>query len=121
MAKAKAEKKKAKKKSAKKKVAGEQLPLIDVEPENLKEILARVRIYKGYQKVRLSSLKSETAEKQNIHELVSAANLKPLSDGVIRFECDGKIVEILPRDEVIRIRDAKKTKKPAAKKDAGGS
>lgn len=99
---------KAKKKKPEKKEAGEQLQLIDVGPENLKEILASVKIYKGHQKIRLSSQKKEIAEKQHVHELVTAAKLQPLSDGVIRFECDGKIVEIVPRDEVIRIRDAKK-------------
>ncbi len=97
-----------KKKAAKKKVAGEQMQLIDVEPENLKEILGAVKIYKRHQIDRLEAGKKEIAAKAVVHELVTAANLQPLSDGVIRFECDGKIVSIEPRDEVIRITDAKK-------------
>ena len=90
--------------------AGEQLELIDVGPKNLKGILAAVRVYKHHQKARLGSLKKEIAEKQHVLELTKAAKLVPLKDGVIRFECDGKIISIEPRDEVIRIKEAKKGK-----------
>lgn len=99
---------KAKKKKAEKKEAGEQLQLIDVGPKNLKEILASVKIYMNHQKTRLSALKDEIAEKHHVLELVKAANLKPLADGVIRFECGGEIITIEPRDEVIRIKKVKK-------------
>lgn len=93
-----------------KKKKGEQLQLIDVGPKNLKEILASVIRYKGHQDVRLGALKKEIAEKAHVLELVKAAKLKPLSDGVIRFECGGEVISIEPRDEVIRIKKAKKTK-----------
>lgn len=108
-------KKTAKTKTAKKKVQGEQLQLIDVGPANLKEILAAVKLYKNYQATRLSALKDEIAEKHHVLELVKAANLKPLSDGVIRFECGGEIITIEPRDEVIRIKKAKKPKEVKVK------
>ena len=104
-------KKTAKKKQAKRKT-GEQLELIDVGPENLKDILLKVTSYKKHQKGRLALLKLEIADKADVHELVKAAKLVPLKDGVIRFECDGKVITIEPRDEVIRIRDAKKAKAP---------
>ena len=42
-----------------------------------------------------------------LDELCKAANLKPLSDGVIRFECGGELITIEPRDEVIRIKKIK--------------
>ncbi len=100
-----AEKKKAKKKK------GEQLQLIDVGPKNLKEILVAVKIYLGHQGDRLASLKNEIAGKQHVLELVKTAKLVPLKDGVIRFECGGEIITIEPRDEVIRIKKAKKAKK----------
>ena len=92
-------------------VKGEQLELIEVGPKNLKDILASVKIYKEHQKVRIGALKKEIAAKQVVLELVKTANLKPLSDGVIRFKCDGKIITIEPRDEVIRIKEAKAPKK----------
>ena len=95
----------------KKKKAGEQLPLIDVGPKNLKEILAAVKIYLGHQGNRLASLKKEIAGKQRVLELVKAAKLVPLKDGVIRFECGGEVITIEPRDEVIRIKKAKGVKK----------
>ena len=95
---------------SKKKKAGEQLPLIDVGPKNLKEIVASVKVYKGHQEKRLEFLKMEIAEKAHVHKLVKAAKLVPLKDGVIRFECDGNIISIEPRDEVIRIKKAKKPK-----------
>ena len=101
----------AKKKTDEKK-KGEQLQLIDVGPKNLKEILASVQIYKKHQKVRLGALKDETAAKARVHELVKAAKLVPLKDGIIRFECDGNIITIEPRDEVIRIKKAKASRKP---------
>jgi hypothetical protein len=95
-----------------KKKAGEQLPLIDVGPKNLKQVLAAVQRYKKHQGDRLASLKAETKEKENVHALVKAAKLTPLKDGVIRFECDGNIISIEPRDEVIRIEKVKAPKKP---------
>ncbi len=91
-----------------KKKTGEQLQLIDVGPKNLKEILAAVKVYKSHQEDRQGSLKEEIKAKAHVHKLVKAAKLTPLKDGVIRFECDGNIISIEPRDEVIRIKKAKK-------------
>ena len=82
---------------------GEQLPLIDVEPENLKEILVEVRTYKKLLKTRQDALTKEITQKQKIISLVKAANLTPLADGSIRFKCEGYVVSVTPRDVLIKI------------------
>lgn len=93
-------------KSKKSKVsADEQLDLIDVKPKNSKEIIATARRYKATQAKRLSYLKDEIAEKQTLLELVKKEKLQPLEDGKIRFRCDGMVITITPRDELIKIKE----------------
>ncbi len=91
--------------------AGEQLDLIDVGPKNLKEILAAVLVYKDYLKNRLAFLKKEIAQKAVVLRLARKSKLKRLDDGKISFSCGGYLVEVEPRDEVIRIKRAKPEKK----------
>ena len=82
-----------------------QLPLIDVEPENMKEILGRARLYKEAQTERIAWLVQEKEHKQAILTLVKEAELKPLENGVIRFHCDGVIISITPRDELVQVKE----------------
>lgn len=91
--------------SGKKPVAGEQLSLIDVGPENIEEITPHIRQYKEAMSTRLKALKVEVKEKNIILELVKKAHLKRLEDGNIRFTCADMLIEITPRDEVIRIKN----------------
>jgi hypothetical protein len=85
--------------------AGEQMDLIDVHPENEKEILEAVKVYKKYQSQRLKFLDKEVAQKKKVLELVHAADLQRLSDGRIRFRCDNFIITVTPSDEKIKIKD----------------
>ena len=83
----------------------EQLDLIDVQPENVKEILKVARSYKEYQQARLSVLKKEKDQKQKVLDLVNKAKLQPLEGGVIRFKCDGVIISVTPRDELVQVKE----------------
>jgi len=92
----------AKKKGKKK---GEQLELIDVQPENVKHIIEVARTYKKSMARRLKELADETKLKHKIIELVDAANLQPLKGGVIRFECDGVEISITPQDRQVKVKE----------------
>ena len=86
-----------------------QLALIDIEPKNMKEILKKAREYKNAQTQRLSWLASEKEFKHEVLALVKEAKLQPLEDGVIRFHCDGVIISVTPRDELIRVKECDAT------------
>lgn len=91
---------------------GEQMPLIEVGPENLELIVKKVRKYKYHQQQRLLHLKKEVEQKHKIKDLVDAAHLHRLKNGNIKFEADSAIVEVTPQDDLITIKEkaAKKTK-----------
>jgi hypothetical protein len=85
--------------------AKEQLDLIDVKPENSKEMLVVAKRYKTAQAQRIEALGREVAEKQKLLALIKEANLQHLDDGKIQFRIDRLIVTVTPRDELIRIKD----------------
>ena len=101
-----------------KKPKGEQLNLIDVGPENLKEIAKEVRIYKGHQHDRLVAGKKEIKSREKVRAMVKEANLQRLPNGNIKFEADNAIICISPQEDLITIKEktAKKAKKGMKKK-----
>jgi len=84
---------------------GEQLELIDVQPENVKAIIPVARLYKKSQAARQKHLAEETKLKQQIIELVDAANLQPLKGGVIRFEYEGVMVSVTPQERQVKVKE----------------
>ena len=80
----------------KKKVEQEQLDLIEVRPQNAKEILVAAKAYKKIQTVRISAGAKEEEEKQKILALVKEANLQPFPDGTIKFTLDGVSISVKP-------------------------
>jgi hypothetical protein len=84
---------------------GGQLDLIDVAPKNAKEIKRAARAYKKAQAQRITWLEDEKKCKAKILELVMAAKLQPLEGGVIRFQVDGMIIAVTPRDELVQVKD----------------
>ena len=98
--------KKATKKTAKKttKNDGEQLDLIEVQPENMKEIAECARLYKRFQKARMANLKNEVEQKVRMRELIKKAKLQPLEGGVIRFMCEGLTIQATPKDVLITVK-----------------
>lgn len=93
-----------KKKEPKEPKEQEQLDLIDVRPENAKQILLAARSYKNAQKKRLDALGREVQEKQKVLDFVKKAKLKPLEDGTIRFKLDGVTISVKPRDELLTVK-----------------
>ena len=84
---------------------GQQMDLIEVGPENAKEIILHARRYKASQKKRIEALAEEIAEKQKLLALISDAHLKRLDDGKIRFKLDGFTITVTPRDELVKIKE----------------
>jgi len=104
--------------SKKTRTSVEQMQLIEVGPENLKEIAKEVRIYKRHQFDRLSAGKKEVSQRDKIRIMVKKAGLKRLQDGTIKFEADNAIICIEPQEDLITIKEkkTKKTKKSMKKK-----
>ena len=84
---------------------GEQMDLIDVSPENMKKIKPVARRYKAAQKVRIEALKKETELKAQLLSLIKDSNPTHLEDGSIKFQCDGMLITVTPRDELIKVKD----------------
>ena len=90
---------------------GEQMQLIEVAPENLDKISPHVRKYREALKQRQAALKEEVKQKQLIQELVLAAKLQPLTNGHVKFRCEGFEIDLEPRDFVIHVKESKPPKK----------
>ena len=103
----------AKKKATKQKVTVGQLELIDVGPKNIQAIAPHARKYRQIVRERLELQKVEAEEKEIIRDMISKSGLKRLPNGHITFECEGLIIDVEPRDEVIHVNEKKekKTKK----------
>lgn len=103
--------------SKKTRISVEQMPLIEVGPENLEAITKEVRIYKKHQFDRLSAGKKEVNQREKIRAMVKEAGLQRLPDGNIKFEADNAIVCIEPQEDLITIKEKapKKSKKKAKK------
>lgn len=74
--------------------AGEQMDLIDVTPENIKEIKKLLHPYKKFQAERIAALKR-------------------LPNGQIKFRCGGMIITLKPTDEKLIIKEEKTKDEPA--------
>lgn len=86
-------------------MAEEQLELIDVKPENMKEIIPAAKTYQKAKAARIKATEKEVKAKVELLSLVKSAKLKPLDDGAIRFKCDGLLISITPRDELIKVKE----------------
>lgn len=84
---------------------GEQLPLIDLAPENAKEIMAVAKKYKKAQGIRIDALAEEKAQKTILLDLVQKTKLTRLPDGKIRFRCDGLTITVTPRDKLVQVKE----------------
>ena len=83
----------------------EQLDLIDVHPENEKEIIACAKRYKKALADRQAALNREVEEKKKLKNLIEAAGLQRLDDGRIQFTVNGFTISMIPRDEKITVKE----------------
>jgi hypothetical protein len=97
-------KKKTEKPEEKNKTDGEQIDLIDVKPENAKEIIKAAKAYKKAQAARIEALVTEVAEKENLLECIRKAKLQPSSDGSLKFSLEDVKISVTPRDELIKVK-----------------
>jgi len=86
----------------------EQMDLIDVAPENAKEIIKEARIYKKHESVRLQALDKELVSKNKVLELIKQAKLQPVDGGKIKFTYDGVTITVTPRDELLKVKEDEK-------------
>lgn len=85
------------------KISEEQLDLIDVHPENEKEIVAAAKLYRKHLANRQAAGRKEVEQKEKILMLIKEAKLQPLEDGKIRFSSDGFTFTVTPRDFLVQI------------------
>lgn len=95
----------ARKKQTMEPAPGEQMDLLDVSPENLKEIIPVAKQYRKAVKRRMVALEEETQLKGQILNLIKDAKFSRLADGSIKFRCDGMLITVTPRDELVRVND----------------
>ena len=84
--------------------AGEQIPLLDVGPENLAEIIPAAKEYKRVVTERVALTAQEVALKKRLQEFAHKSGVKPLEDGSIRFKVMGVTVEVIPQDEKVKVK-----------------
>lgn len=94
----------------------EQMPLIDVAPENAQEILKVAKLYKQLETERIKILAQEVEQKQKVMEMVKKV-VKPGDDGKYRFKYEKLFITIEPRDELVKITEKTEKKKKSKKKE----
>lgn len=82
---------------------GEQMPLIDVLPENIKPIIPVARAYRKVVAERVILTRKEVELKTKIREMATKAKIPRLDDGSIKFNWEGVNVVITPQDEKVQV------------------
>jgi hypothetical protein len=85
---------------------GEQMELIELTPKNHKEIIKIARAYKRCQAARTEALAEEVKYKERLLAEVKEAEIAANPDGGYKFKCDGAIITVTPRDELVRVKFA---------------
>lgn len=83
---------------------GEQLDLIETQPENAKAIAKIARAYKRAVAARMLEGKEEVKLKDKLREAIKAAKIVPESDGSFKFSAQGIKITVEPRDELIKVK-----------------
>jgi len=94
--------------------SGEQMDLIEVHPENSKEIIRAAKAYKVAQKARTEALAREIKEKGKLLAYVKESKIVPDADGKCKFKLDGMAITVTPRDELVRVKFDSESDDPTA-------
>lgn len=89
---------------AKKTEPGEQLDLIETQPENAKTIARIARQYKKAVAARMIEGKEEVKYKEKLREAIKEAKIIPEADGSFKFTAQGIKITVEPRDELIKVK-----------------
>lgn len=81
----------------------EEQMLIDIHGKDVKPAIAAARKYRATISKRLKLQEKEAEEKQKVADLVIAAKLKPLKDGVIHFKVDGVDIVVGPGKVSVKV------------------
>lgn len=90
---------------------GDQMTWIDLNPEELKAIMPKIRKYRQIVKQRVTLTAQEVELKEAIKEFFHKSDYQRLSDGSIKVHCEGLRIRIIPQDEKIEIKEDKKAVK----------
>jgi hypothetical protein len=84
---------------------GEQMPLIDIEPENAREIIKQAKIYEAVKKERIIALQNEVESKHKLLELIKNSGIPRSEDGSITYKSGTLTITVTPRDELVKVKD----------------
>lgn len=82
---------------------GEQMPLIDVVPENIKPIIPVARAYKKIVAERMALSDQEVKLKTKIRDMAAKAEIPREADGRIKIKWERVNILITPRDELVQV------------------
>lgn len=84
---------------------GEQLDLIETQPENAKQIQRIARAYKKAQRARMSAGEDEVAQKEKLLAAIKEAEIVPDTDGNYAFRVGKMKIKVKHRDELVQVKD----------------
>ena len=84
---------------------GEQGSLIDVQPQNAKEILKAAQEFKKASLKKTKAKEAEDACKATLLDLVKEAGLQPLENGVIQLRIAGTVITVTPKEDGVKVKE----------------
>lgn len=88
---------------------GEQLDLIETQPENAKAIQRVARAYKRAQRERMSALDEEVKQKEKLLAAIKEAEIVPDTDGNFSFRVGKMKIKVKHRDELVQVKEEEDT------------
>lgn len=88
---------------------GEQLDLIETQPENAKAIQRVARAYKKAQRERTEALEEEIRQKEKLLAAIKEAEIVPDTDGNFSFRVGKMKIKVKHRDELVQVKEEEDT------------
>lgn len=88
---------------------GEQLDLIETQPENAKAIQRVARAYKKAQRERMEALEEEIRQKEKLLAAIKEAEIVPDTDGNFSFRVGKMKIKVKHRDELVQVKEEEDT------------